>query len=349
ATMAAVTASSTSLGTLTEVAGAANRLAFTTQPGSATAGALFGTQPVVRSRDQFGNNSTSGLPSNQIVTLALTSGTGPLLGTSNQDIGTAAGNGMVSFTDLEIDSAGTNKQLTASASGSTNALSSVFSVSPGPASRLSIQTQPSATATAGMAFAQQPAIRIEDQYGNLRSSDNTTVVTASRNAGSGILQGTSSLTAVNGLVSFTNLSQNVATNITILFTSGSLISAASSLIAVSAAGANKLTIQTQPSATATAGVAFAQQPVIRVEDQFGNLMSSDNSTVVTATRSAGSGTLQGTLSLTAVNGVASFANLSHIVATNIAIQFSSGSLASATSSNVTISPAPASRLTIATQ
>src|SRR5439155_1475970 len=152
---------------------------------------------------------------------------------------------------------------TASASGSTNALSSVFSVSPGPASRLSIQTQPSATATAGVVFAQQPVIRIEDQYGNLRSSDNTTVVTATRNAGSGTLQGTTSMTAVNGLVSFTNLSHTVTTNITILSTSGSPTSATSGLIAVSAAGANRLSIQTQPSATATAGVAFAQQPVIR--------------------------------------------------------------------------------------
>src|SRR5439155_21315495 len=303
ATMAAVTASSTSLGTLTEVAGAANRLAFTTQPGSATAGALFGTQPVVRSRDQFGNNSTSGLPSNQIVTLALTSGTGPLLGTSNQDIGTAAGNGVVSFTDLEIDSAGTNKQLTASASGSTNALSSVFSVSPGPASRLTIQTQPSATATAGMAFAQQPAIRIEDQYGNLRSGDNTTVVTATRNAGSGTLQGSTSMTAVSGLVTFTNLSDTVATNITIDFASAGLAGATSANVTISPAPASRLTLQTQPPASAVAGVVFAPQPVVRVEDQYGNLRNSDNATVVTASRNAGSGTLQGATNVTAVAGL----------------------------------------------
>src|SRR5207245_3685631 len=103
-------------------------------------------------------------------------------------------------------------------------------------------------------------------------------------------------------------------------------------------------IQTQPSATATAGVALAQQPVIRVEDQFGNVMSSDNSTVVTASRSAGSGTLQGTLTVTAVNGVASFANLSHNVATNITIQFTSGSLASAELTRVAVSEGGANGL-----
>src|SRR5439155_24737490 len=160
--------------------------------------------------------------------------------------------------------------------------------------RLSIQTQPSSTAVAGVAFAQQPVIRVEDQYGNLRSSDNSTVVTAARAAGSGTLQSTLTATALNGIATFTNLAHTVATNITIAFTSGSLTSATSSAIAVSPAPASKLTIQTQPSATATAGVAFAQQPVIRIEDQFGNLRSSDNGTVVSASRNAGSGALQGT-------------------------------------------------------
>src|SRR5439155_18596438 len=140
-----------------------------------------------------------------------------------------------------------------------------------------------------------------------------------------------------GVVSFTNQFHNVATNITIAFSSGSLTGATSALIAVSPAAASKLTIQTQPSATGTAGMAFAQQPVVRIEDGFGNLVSSDSSTVVTASRSAGSGTLQGMTSLAAINGVVTFTNLSHSVATNITIQFAGGSLASAISSNVTVS------------
>src|SRR5262249_47198857 len=61
-------------------------------------------------------------------TVTLSAGTGPLLGTTTLDIGTGAGNGSVSFTDLRIDSAGTNKQLTASASGLTNPVSNRFTV-----------------------------------------------------------------------------------------------------------------------------------------------------------------------------------------------------------------------------
>src|SRR3989442_1586404 len=182
------------------------------------------------------------------------------------------------------------------------------------ASGLTIQTQPSTTATAGVAFTQQPVVRIEDQFGNLRSSDTTTVVTASRSAGSGALQGSTNQTALNGIVSFNNLSHNVATNISIQFSSGALSGATSSAIAVSPATATRLTIQTQPSSTATAGAIFSQQPVVRVEDGFGNLRTADNTTVVSAGRNLGSATLQGTTNLTASGGLVTFANLNYTLA-----------------------------------
>src|SRR5262249_1962451 len=84
-------------------------LAFTTQPGNAIAGALFGTQPVVQSKDTFGNFSTVGLPSTLPVAMSLSSGTGPLQGTTSLDIGTGAGNGVVAYTDLRIDVTGSKQ------------------------------------------------------------------------------------------------------------------------------------------------------------------------------------------------------------------------------------------------
>ena len=97
-----------------------------------------------------------------------------------------------------------------------------------------------------------------------------------------------------------------------------------------------LVIVTQPSATANAGVPFAQQPALEVRDQFGNLRTSDNSTVLTAARLAGSGTLQGTTSMTAAYGIVTFTNLSHTVATNITVNFTSGGLTNAISSSVIV-------------
>src|SRR5262249_12229119 len=137
----------------------------------------------------------------------------------------------------------------------------------GPAARLGIQAQPSSSATAGVPFAQQPVIRIQDASGNLITSDNSTVVTAARSGGAGTLQGTLTATAVAGLATFTNLSHNVATNITIVFTSGSLTSTTSTTVAVSPATATQLAFTTQP-AGGTVGALLGTQPVVRSQDQF---------------------------------------------------------------------------------
>ena len=211
------------------------------------------------SQDQFGNASTVGLPANLDVNVTLSSGTGTLQGTTTQDIGTAAGNGSVAFTDLRIDTAG-SKQLTVSASGLTSATSSTFTVNHATASELTIQQQPSSSATAGVAFAQQPIVRIEDAFGNLINDDNSSVVTGTRNAGSGALQGTTNITVVGGVATFTNLSHNIAGNITIDFSRSSL-SATSTSVAVSPAAADHLVFTTQPG-SAIAGSAFGTQPAL---------------------------------------------------------------------------------------
>src|SRR5262249_26465324 len=117
---------STTSTTIAVSAASASALAFTVQPGGATAGPPFGSQPVLSSQHAFGNTSASALASHVTVTLTLTSGTGQLLGTATADIGTAAGNGTASFSGLEIDAAGSGKQLTASAGGLSDGLSSTF-------------------------------------------------------------------------------------------------------------------------------------------------------------------------------------------------------------------------------
>jgi hypothetical protein len=108
----------------------ADRLVFVTQPGSTTYGLALSPQPVVRSRDSFGNDSTVGLGASQLVSLSVGVGTGSLLGTASLDIGTAAGNGTVSFAGLQVSMAGTGKQLSANSSGLATALSSTFAISP---------------------------------------------------------------------------------------------------------------------------------------------------------------------------------------------------------------------------
>jgi hypothetical protein len=90
-------------------------------------GGVFGTQPVVVTRDAFGNLSANGLPASLAVTVSLPNGSGPLIGTTTRDIGSSAGNGTVSYFNLRIDSAGA-KQLAAAAAALGPAVSDSFTV-----------------------------------------------------------------------------------------------------------------------------------------------------------------------------------------------------------------------------
>ncbi len=126
--IAGITNSVTNLGTLTEIVGAASKLVFSTQPVGGTYGSSLATQPIVKSQDQFSNNSATGLGVSKNVTLTLSSGTGSLSGTTVLDIGTGSGNGTVTFSGLSITSAGAGKALTAATTGLTSAVSSSFTI-----------------------------------------------------------------------------------------------------------------------------------------------------------------------------------------------------------------------------
>jgi hypothetical protein len=98
------------------------KLAFTTQPSTAVAGATLA--PVVVQVQSAGG---ANLATNDVsVTLTLTAGSGVLSGTlvRNTD-----GTGEATFNDLSIDTSGPGKRLTATASGLTAAVSSAFTIS----------------------------------------------------------------------------------------------------------------------------------------------------------------------------------------------------------------------------
>ena len=285
-----LTLSTGTWGAMTEVGGTVRQLAFTTQPDGATAGAVFGTQPVLKSQDQFGNASTNGLPATSYIALTLSSGTGPLQGTTSTNLGMSGAKGVVTFTNLRIDVAGTNDQLSAtSTNGLTNAVSAVFTVNPAAASKLVIATQPSSTATAGVAFAQQPVLYVKDNYGNLCNTNST--VTATRSAGAGTLLGTTNVAAVGGVVTYANLAHPYATNITIQFSGPGLTSTNSSSIAVNTNTYSKLLVlapgqihapgtSTGVGGTATAqtaGTAFAVK--VLASDAYGNLIKTVTDTI----------------------------------------------------------------------
>ena len=111
-------------GTQTVIAGAANKLAFTTQPGGGQPGAAWAAQPVVKVQDAGGNTVTS---NTSTVTLAIANNAGPggvLSGTAAK----AAIAGVATFSGLSINQYGTGYTLSATSGALTSATSAPFNI-----------------------------------------------------------------------------------------------------------------------------------------------------------------------------------------------------------------------------
>src|SRR5262249_18803179 len=145
---------------------------------------------------------------------------------------------------------------------------------------------------------------------------------------SGVLSGT---TTIAGSFAFTVTATDSSTG------AGPYSSNQNYTLTVNPAAPSQLVIHTQPSSTATAGQTVATQPVIYVEDSFGNLETNDTTTQVRPSLHSGSGPLQGTTTVTISGGIATFTDLAANKAETISLDFISGSLTNATSAAVTVS------------
>ena len=322
------------------VAGAAAKLAFTTQPGSSnTVGTAFGTQPVVTIQDAGGNTVTT---STAAVTLAITSGTGASGAALSGTTTVYAANGVAYFSGLSISLAGSGYTLTASSSGLASATSSYFNVGvsgAGAAINLAFTIQPSSSNTVGTAFGTQPVVTIQDSNGNTVTTS-TALVTLAITTGTGTsgatLSGNATVYAYYGVATFSGLSINLlGSGYTLIASSSGLASASSSYFNVVAVAAVKLAFIIQPSISNTAGTAFGTQPVVAIQDSNGTTVTASTA-LVTLAITSGTGTsgaaLLGMVAVNAVNGMATFSGLSiNLPGTYILIASSSG-MASTTSS-----------------
>ncbi|HEX6307113.1 MAG TPA: invasin domain 3-containing protein [Longimicrobiales bacterium] len=215
---------------------------------------------------------------------------------------------------------------------------------PGSASRLAITTQPSASATSGVAFPRQPVIQLQDAGGNVVATAGV-AVTAAIAAGGGVLGGTATVLTDNaGVARFTNLSiTGTAGERTLVFTSAGFTPATSTPIDITTGAGTRLAVATQPSTSAPSGVPFAQQPALQLQDATGNAVAQAG-VVVSAAIASGGGTLGGTLTATTdAAGRATFTNL-RISGTIGArtLQFTASGITAATSGTITITVGPAS-------
>ena len=107
--------------------------------------------------------------------------------------------------------------------------------------------------------------------------------------------------------------------------------------------ATKLGITTQPTAPASNGAVLATQPVVKIQDQYGNTVTTSSTSVTAAKSDAGSWTLGGTTSLAATSGVVTFASLtatSTAAVSNASLAFTSSGLTASGNSSAFNIPVP---------
>jgi alpha-tubulin suppressor-like RCC1 family protein len=176
------------------------RLAFTTQPTPAIAGAAIRPAVEVTVQDAHGNTVTD---ASSRITVAL--GNNPGGGALSGTVTVAAVNGVASFPDLNLDRSGRNYTLTAGTDGLSGITSDPFDVSLAPA-KLVFAVQPSTTAP-GKQINPGVQLAVLDPQGNLVESASTSVTLAiGTNPSGGSLSGTASTAVVNGIATFSDLS-----------------------------------------------------------------------------------------------------------------------------------------------
>jgi hypothetical protein len=274
------------------------RLAFSRQPVTATAGVALA--PVeVAVQDAFGN--TMPVTVRIDVALGANPGGGTLGGTLSMD----TVDGVASFTTLALEKAGSGYTLIATAPELESATSTAFDITPAEPVRLAFSTQPS-DATAGELLAPTIEVQLLDAFDNQTPSTANVTVALGANPGNGTLSGETTVAAVAGLASFSSLSVNKASSgYTLVATSGAL-SVTSTAFAIAPAAAVAAVFTGQPP-LGTAGVPL--NPAVRVEvrDTFGN--PTEGTVTLALQSNPGNDSLQGTLTVSTVAGVATFTDL----------------------------------------
>jgi hypothetical protein len=333
--------SSATTAPLAVTAGPATQLVVTNQPpGQMTAGNGFGV--VVLAQDPYGNPS---LDYQGSVTVSQSPGANSagLGGT----LTVMADAGVAEFSNLMLTQVGTGETLQVAGSGLATATTNPISVAAAAASQLVVTTEPPPSISAAAPFSL--VVEAEDRFGNLALSygDHVALVLSANPAGD-TLGGTVSVAADAGVATFSGLTLNkAATGVLLGASSGTLTSAMTTPLTVTAAAATQLVVTTEPPPSITAGNSFGL--VVEAEDPFGNLESSFSGPIaLTLTNGAPGAALAGPASLDAEGGVATFSGLTVTLAgTGYTVQAAGAGLTAATANPMSVAAAGATQIVIA--
>jgi hypothetical protein len=223
----------------------------------------------------------------------------------------------------------------------------VVTVTAGAATHLVVTTQPPASVRAGSPFLM--VVSAEDGFGNVDPTYGGSV-TLPQAINPATLGGPLTATASMGVATFSGLLlDHAGLGITLQPAAVNLGTAATAPFAVTAATAAQLVVVAQPPSSVVAGSGFGL--VLGVEDAFGNVAGSFTGSVLLALASnPGGATLGGTLAVNAIQGVASFADLTlNKIATGATLLAASSGLGGVTTGAITVIPAAAAQLVVTTE
>jgi hypothetical protein len=233
--------------------------------------------------------------------------------------------------------------VTAAAAGLTTVNFSLTNTA-GPAAKLSFAIQPTNVA-AGSSIAPAVQVTVQDAGGNtVTTATNSITMAIGTNPSGGALSGTTSVAAVNGVATFANLSINKSgTGYTLAASATGLTGTTSSAFNVVAGAAAKLVFAVQPSNVLT-GAAIAPAVQVTIQDALGNtVIAAVNPVTMAIGTNPSAGTLSGTTTIAAVNGIAAFSTLSiNKAGTGYTLTATAAGLTSATSAAFNVNnPVPA--------
>jgi hypothetical protein len=271
-------------------------LTIQVQPTQTVAGDAISPAVTVLAQDQFGNSRAG----DDIVVAENTGRDGNLAGTKTR---TTAGNGIATFNNLVIDTAGTDYQLRFTSGAVPAEDSDLFDVVALEA--LEVIDQPTQTIAGQVIQGTSPVtVKALDTLG-APIAGIVVDVTLNKNA---FASGTTTrTTGVDGIAEFDNLIINTAaTDYQLHFASGGKTDD-SALFDVTPAVVDTLTMVQQPT-DALAGATIAPPVTVRAEDEFNNLIGG---LPIDVTLEVGTGTLSGTTTqVTDGTGIATFDDLS---------------------------------------
>ncbi|MFY9158428.1 beta strand repeat-containing protein, partial [Aquirufa ecclesiirivi] len=241
--------------------------------------------------------------------------------------------GIADFADLKISDASNDYTYVASSPGLTGVTTNVFEILIGPPSKLSIRTNPPASVTAGSSISPSITVSIDDALLNtITTATNSVTLSIGSNPGSGVLSGTATVNAVNGIATFSNLSINkIGNGYTLSAASTGLTGINTNSFNVVAGPASKYLVTSSSSSPEAGGtVTFTAQ----LADANDNPVTTSGQTV-TWTKSDANGSFASATSTTNASGVATIVFTTHTVSGTATTVTATTSAISGTSGTIT--------------